>query len=74
MPSHVDKCVGGRYIQGILPLFDLTKWRDAQTKNDYGKALLFVAKSRVGGEGTELEMNWILVARIIETRKVTDLF
>lgn len=57
-----------------LLTFDATKWKDAQTGNECGKALLFVAKSRAGGEGTELEMQWIPDAGVIETRKATDLF
>lgn len=54
--------------------FDATKWRDSQTGTECGKALLFVAKSRAGGEGTELEMNWLPDGGVIETRKATDMF
>jgi replicative DNA helicase len=57
-----------------LLTFDATKWRDASTGAECGKALLFVAKSRAGGEGTELEMNWIPDQGVIETRKATDMF
>ncbi|MDA8440767.1 MAG: AAA family ATPase [Peptococcaceae bacterium] len=54
--------------------FDSTTWRDQQSKRQCGKALLFVAKSRAGGEGTELEMNWIPNEGVIETKKATDIF
>jgi replicative DNA helicase len=57
-----------------LLTFDSTKWKDQQTGNECGKALLFVAKSRAGGEGTELEMNWIPDQGVIETKKATDIF
>ena len=57
-----------------LLTFDSTKWKDQQTGNECGKALLFVAKSRAGGEGTELEMNWLPDAGVIETKKATDIF
>lgn len=57
-----------------LLTFDSTKWKDQPTGTECGKALLFVAKSRAGGEGTELEMNWVPDAGVIETRKATDIF
>lgn len=54
--------------------FDSTTWKDGATKQQCGKALLSVAKSRSGGEGTELDLNWIPDFGIIETRKATDVF
>ena len=54
--------------------FDSTTWKDQQTGRQCGKALLFVAKGRDGGEGTELEMNWIPNEGTIETKKATDIF
>jgi len=57
-----------------LLTFDSTKWVDSQTSKECGKALLFVAKSRAGGEGTELEMSWLPDLGVIETKKATDMF
>lgn len=54
--------------------FDSTTWRDKQTGRQHGKALLYVAKSRAGGEGMELEMHWVPNDGVIETKKATDIF
>ncbi len=75
-PTVKDYSETIQIIQDVdcLLTFDSTKWKDAQTNEECGKALLFVAKSRAGGEGTELEMNWLPDAGLIETKKATDIF
>lgn len=75
-PTLKDYSETVQIVQDVdcLLTFDATKWKDVLTGNECGKALLFVAKSRTGGEGIELEMNWIPDQGVIETRKATDIF
>lgn len=54
--------------------FDSTTWKDEQTKQQCGKALLYVGKNRSGGEGTELDLNWVPNNGIIHVRRATDAF
>lgn len=58
----------------VVLTFDSTTWMDEQTKKQCGKALLSVGKSRTGGEGTELDLNWIPNYGIIQSRKPVDIF
>lgn len=58
----------------VILTFDSTTWKDQLSGRQCGKALLYVAKGRNGGEGTELELNWIPNEGVIDTRKATDIF
>lgn len=54
--------------------FDSVIWRDEQTRQQCGKAILAVGKSRNGGEGTELDIQWIPDFGIIKVKQATDAF
>lgn len=58
----------------VVLTFDSTTWIDEASKKQCGKALLSIGKSRAGGDGTEIDLNWIPNQGIIEPRKAVDLF
>lgn len=58
----------------VLITFDTVQWLDEQTKHKYGKGLVRVELSRNGGEGTEIEFNWIPDLGVIEPKKPMDMF
>lgn len=58
----------------VVLTFDSTTWKDEKTKKQCGKALLSIGKSRAGGEGSELDLNWIPNEGIIEPRRAVDIF
>lgn len=54
--------------------FDSVTWRDEATGRQRGKGIVSIAKSRSGGEGLELELDWQPNDGIIKPRQATDLF
>lgn len=58
----------------VLLTFESCSWYDEATKKRLGRALMFVAKSRSGGEGTELDIDWRPNEGVINTRTAIDVF
>jgi replicative DNA helicase len=54
--------------------FDSVTWRDEATGRQRGKALVTAVKSRSGGEGLELELNWCPNDGVMHPRAETDMF
>jgi replicative DNA helicase len=54
--------------------FDAVMWKDEDTQRWRGKALAGITKSRTGGIGTNVEIDWLPNDGIIRPRQASDVF